>query len=383
MKRRGLERRCIMRNPERIQEQEVNGISATQGDTNSCLLTRVAHGLNDQRSTIHDRKKGTPEILRAAKPPGSLVIGHRSLNRKAAFTLIELLVVISIIAILIALLLPALARAKQLALRLQCASNMRQIGIALHEYANEYRGQYPLSYSGNWPFGGWGTYNFSTGGYDQYPTWGLGMLYFDSFGTNGNSIVNPTPGILNPTFQGISMLFSPYPGGFNPTGPVDNINNPTVTGAPTLSNYNSNGLFVEWAYLDTSFQYWVDRGPDWKPAGDLYAVDNPGWNAPSGAGWQFYNINTDHMPALNPQSNPGSLLVSEQAFFTDLTAQLGTSGWPVAGPLSCNVVRPNNNFLPSGEHELYNDGAVAWQPLSQIKPRLYVGAWPYLGYFGW
>jgi prepilin-type N-terminal cleavage/methylation domain-containing protein len=56
---------------------------------------------------------------------------------EAGFTLIELLVVIAIIAILAALLLPALAKSKDQAIRTECKSNMNQFNIALHIYANE------------------------------------------------------------------------------------------------------------------------------------------------------------------------------------------------------------------------------------------------------
>lgn len=93
---------------------------------------------------------------------------------RRAFTLIELLVVVSIVALLIAILLPAVRRARQNARATTCACQLRQLGLALEVYANEHKGWLPTAEAADdepGPANWWGNPAFLRGlALAPYPT---------------------------------------------------------------------------------------------------------------------------------------------------------------------------------------------------------------------
>ncbi len=83
--------------------------------------------------------------MNVSRPTRRADPSRRGPGGRTAFTLLELLVVIAIIAILAGLLLPAVARAKEAARSIQCLSRLRQIGLAVRLYADDYGDELPRS----------------------------------------------------------------------------------------------------------------------------------------------------------------------------------------------------------------------------------------------
>ncbi|HWL07384.1 MAG TPA: DUF1559 domain-containing protein [Planctomicrobium sp.] len=133
---------------------------------------------------------------------------------RAGFTLIELLVVIAIIGILVALLLPAVQQAREAARRSQCKNNLKQIGLALHNYESTY---------GSFPIGFIDTINTTTGGnQDSGWSWHAFLLPYLEQAALYNQIdfrYHPWGISANTTLGNLEVVTKPLPVFSCPTDP--------------------------------------------------------------------------------------------------------------------------------------------------------------------
>jgi prepilin-type N-terminal cleavage/methylation domain-containing protein/prepilin-type processing-associated H-X9-DG protein len=156
-----------------------------------------------------------------------MVVEWKSAQRRAAFTLIELLVVIAIIAILIALLVPAVQKVRESAARLQCQNNLKQIGLGMHNYSNIYKGFPPSRTTGTVAGAPWFPYMHS---------WSVALLpYIDQ--TNSFNLYHYDKNWNDPT--NYAAVQTPLAVFICPSTPTGKRVDTTIAAQPAAGDYHA------------------------------------------------------------------------------------------------------------------------------------------------
>lgn len=277
-----------------------------------------------------------------------------SLSRRG-FTLIELLVVIAIIAVLIALLLPAVQQAREAARRSQCTNNLKQMGIALHNYHGVH-GSFPI---GSYGMISWALRNGTNWRTEILPYIEQGNVYkqldFVNGSFGGHSYVN------NEVLIGLSI-----PMYLCPSSPLDVFDN-------THGNNSLRGMCMHYVGIQGTARdhAWI---PDPEPTdGSAGFRDcNHGWSCAQGV--MTVNESQDFASVIDGTSN--TICIAEQSALTDNVNRTSNyyGGWLGARRLTtihsptcsdhwqtgttCLRYRPNSDVVGPGNRYQYRNNTT-------------------------
>jgi len=226
------------------------------------------------------------------------------IRTQTGFTLIELLVVIAIIAILAAMLLPALASAKEKAKRSLCGSNLKQIGIGCTMFANDNADLYPVA-------------AFNTG-WNAYNPWQLSTTLADSakeLGLNTNNVQ------ANGSVNG-STIWS-------------------CANRPTLPALNT-------------------AGGTWSIGYQFYG-GIPTWTSATAT-----KTGTSASPVKNSTSKPGWMLAADLVVQLNSAAWTDPAAATYSGTYGLPAHKKGGASTPAGANEVFTDGSVQWFNSSKL-----------------